>query len=125
MKRVISLVLTILVLFSALALPASAAAASGADAAEALSALGYCVSGGGNSPYLWVDVKGDSWQFFESPAGIDAPSTFDPSSSTINPSSSTRIYDLHGRQIAPSTLHLSPSTLKKGLYIINGEKVVK
>ena len=72
-----------------------------------------------------AQLKFDSWQFFESPAGIDAPSTFDPSSSTINPSSSTRIYDLHGRQIAPSTLHLSPSTLKKGLYIINGEKVVK
>ena len=47
MKRVISLVLTILVLFSALALPASAAAASGADAAEALSALGL-MQGTGN-----------------------------------------------------------------------------
>jgi len=32
---------------------------------EALSALGYGVSGGGNSPYLWVGVKGDSWEFFD------------------------------------------------------------
>ena len=32
---------------------------------EALSALGYDVSGGGNSPYLWVGVKGDSWEFFD------------------------------------------------------------
>ena len=32
---------------------------------EALSALGYNVTGGGNSPYLWVNVKGDSWEFFD------------------------------------------------------------
>ena len=32
---------------------------------DALSALGYDVSGGGNSPYLWVNVKGDSWEFFD------------------------------------------------------------
>ena len=27
--------------------------------------VGYSVSGGGDSPYLWVDVKGDSWKFFD------------------------------------------------------------
>ena len=32
---------------------------------EALQALGYTVTGGGDSPYLWVDVKGDSWEFFD------------------------------------------------------------
>ncbi|MGN0855009.1 MAG: LL-diaminopimelate aminotransferase [Kiritimatiellia bacterium] len=32
---------------------------------EALRALGYTVTGGGDSPYLWVDVKGDSWVFFD------------------------------------------------------------
>jgi len=32
---------------------------------EALVALGYAVTGGGDSPYLWVDVKGDSWAFFD------------------------------------------------------------
>ena len=32
---------------------------------EALSALGYAVTGGTDSPYLWVDVKGDSWAFFD------------------------------------------------------------
>ena len=32
---------------------------------EALSALGYTVTGGGDSPYLWVNVKGDSWAFFD------------------------------------------------------------
>ncbi len=32
---------------------------------EALVALGYTVTGGGDSPYLWVDVKGDSWAFFD------------------------------------------------------------
>ncbi len=32
---------------------------------EALAALGYTVTGGGDSPYLWVDVKGDSWEFFD------------------------------------------------------------
>jgi LL-diaminopimelate aminotransferase len=32
---------------------------------EALSALGYTVAGGGDSPYLWVDVRGESWAFFD------------------------------------------------------------
>jgi LL-diaminopimelate aminotransferase len=32
---------------------------------KALAELGYTVTGGGNSPYLWVDVKGDSWEFFD------------------------------------------------------------
>ena len=32
---------------------------------EALRALGYDVTGGGDSPYLWVNVKGDSWAFFD------------------------------------------------------------
>lgn len=32
---------------------------------EALRARGYAVTGGTDSPYLWVDVKGDSWAFFD------------------------------------------------------------
>ena len=28
---------------------------------EALSSAGYAVTGGVDSPYIWVDVKGDSW----------------------------------------------------------------
>ena len=32
---------------------------------EALSSMGYTVTGGTDSPYLWVDVKGDSWKFFD------------------------------------------------------------
>ena len=32
---------------------------------EALQGLGYTVTGGSDSPYLWVDVKGDSWEFFD------------------------------------------------------------
>ncbi len=32
---------------------------------KALTELGYTVTGGGNSPYLWVNVKGDSWEFFD------------------------------------------------------------
>ena len=32
---------------------------------DALKSLGYSVSGGGDSPYLWVDVKGDSWEVFD------------------------------------------------------------
>ncbi|MGN0853702.1 MAG: LL-diaminopimelate aminotransferase [Kiritimatiellia bacterium] len=32
---------------------------------DALLALGYNVTGGTDSPYLWVDVKGDSWAFFD------------------------------------------------------------
>ncbi|MCQ2389294.1 MAG: LL-diaminopimelate aminotransferase [Kiritimatiellae bacterium] len=32
---------------------------------EALLARGYDVTGGHDSPYLWVNVKGDSWAFFD------------------------------------------------------------
>ena len=32
---------------------------------EALSAKGYDCTGGVDSPYVWVDVKGDSWEFFD------------------------------------------------------------
>jgi LL-diaminopimelate aminotransferase len=32
---------------------------------EALVKLGYDVIGGTDSPYLWVNVKGDSWEFFD------------------------------------------------------------
>ena len=32
---------------------------------DALLALGYDVTGGTDSPYLWVNVKGDSWAFFD------------------------------------------------------------
>ena len=32
---------------------------------EALAALGYTCVGGVDSPYVWVDVKGDSWEFFD------------------------------------------------------------
>ena len=32
---------------------------------DALKSLGYAVTGGDDSPYLWVDVKGDSWEFFD------------------------------------------------------------
>ena len=32
---------------------------------DALVKLGYDVTGGENSPYLWVNVKGDSWEFFD------------------------------------------------------------
>ena len=32
---------------------------------DALVKLGYDVTGGENSPYLWVNVKGDSWGFFD------------------------------------------------------------
>ena len=32
---------------------------------EALVSMGYSVTGGGDSPYLWVDVKGDSWAAFD------------------------------------------------------------
>ena len=32
---------------------------------EALAARGYAVAGGVDSPYVWVDVKGDSWAFFD------------------------------------------------------------
>ena len=31
----------------------------------ALARHGYSVTGGVDSPYLWVDVKGDSWDFFD------------------------------------------------------------
>ena len=32
---------------------------------DALTKLGYTVTGGTDSPYLWVNVKGDSWAFFD------------------------------------------------------------
>ena len=32
---------------------------------EALAAKGFRVTGGFDSPYVWVDVKGDSWEFFD------------------------------------------------------------
>ena len=32
---------------------------------NAMQSLGYAVTGGVDSPYLWVDVKGDSWEFFD------------------------------------------------------------
>ena len=32
---------------------------------DALVKLGYDVIGGTDSPYLWVNVKGDSWEFFD------------------------------------------------------------
>ena len=32
---------------------------------EALSSLGFTVAGGVDSPYIWVDVKCDSWAFFD------------------------------------------------------------
>ena len=32
---------------------------------EALTAKGYAVAGGIDSPYVWVDVKGESWAFFD------------------------------------------------------------
>ena len=32
---------------------------------DALLKLGYDVTGGTDSPYLWVNVNGDSWSFFD------------------------------------------------------------
>lgn len=32
---------------------------------EALESFGYRVTGGGDSPYLWVDAKGGSWEIFD------------------------------------------------------------
>ena len=32
---------------------------------EALTSFGYTCVGGVDSPYVWVDVKGDSWDFFD------------------------------------------------------------
>lgn len=32
---------------------------------EGIAALGYECVGGDNSPYVWVNVKGDSWEFFD------------------------------------------------------------
>ncbi len=32
---------------------------------EAIESLGYTVTGGGDSPYLWVDAKGGSWDIFD------------------------------------------------------------
>jgi len=40
---------------------------------EKVEALGYSCIGGENSPYIWVDAKGDSWAFFDdllSKAGV-------------------------------------------------------
>lgn len=30
-----------------------------------MEALGYDCIGGDNSPYIWIDGKGDSWDFFD------------------------------------------------------------
>ena len=38
---------------------------NGAIMKKALRELGYETTGGGDSPYLWVNVKGDSWTFFD------------------------------------------------------------
>ena len=38
---------------------------NGAIMKSALQSRGFDVTGGGDSPYLWVDVKGDSWEFFD------------------------------------------------------------
>lgn len=38
---------------------------NGAIMKKALIDLGYVVTGGVDSPYLWVNVNGDSWQFFD------------------------------------------------------------
>jgi LL-diaminopimelate aminotransferase len=32
---------------------------------EALTSLGYEAFGGVDSPYVWIDVKGSSWDFFD------------------------------------------------------------
>jgi LL-diaminopimelate aminotransferase len=32
---------------------------------EGVKALGFDCVGGDNSPYVWVNVKGDSWEFFD------------------------------------------------------------
>jgi LL-diaminopimelate aminotransferase len=32
---------------------------------EQMEALGYSCIGGENSPYIWIDAKGDSWDFFD------------------------------------------------------------
>lgn len=32
---------------------------------EEMSALGYECVGGENSPYIWIDGKRDSWEFFD------------------------------------------------------------
>ena len=32
---------------------------------EKMEALGYDCIGGENSPYIWIDAKGDSWAFFD------------------------------------------------------------
>ena len=32
---------------------------------DCMTKLGYDVTGGTDSPYLWIDVKGDSWEFFD------------------------------------------------------------
>ncbi len=32
---------------------------------EQMEELGYDCIGGVNSPYIWIDAKGDSWDFFD------------------------------------------------------------
>ncbi|MCK9516909.1 MAG: LL-diaminopimelate aminotransferase [Ottowia sp.] len=39
--------------------------ANAACALDALGRLGYRCSGGSNSPYIWLQVEGDSWTFFD------------------------------------------------------------
>lgn len=39
--------------------------ANAACALDALRALGYRCTGGRNSPYIWMQVEGDSWTFFD------------------------------------------------------------
>lgn len=38
---------------------------NGAIMKRALAKQGFIVTGGGDSPYLWVNVNGDSWEFFD------------------------------------------------------------
>ena len=49
-----------------------------------------------------------------------------PQTSNLQPQTPQGIYDLQGRKMnySPSTIHQSPSTLKKGIYIFNGKKIV-
>jgi LL-diaminopimelate aminotransferase len=30
-----------------------------------MASLGYDFVGGENAPYIWIDAKGDSWEFFD------------------------------------------------------------
>ncbi len=54
-------------------------------------------------------------------SGIDELNAQNLKYRTMN---SDAVYDLQGRRIQPSTLNPQPSTLKRGLYIINGRKVI-